>query len=359
MVTPVDPDTRRAQRRALPAGAEALGASNGPIARNAGPVVCCGTCPSGCEIDAKQAMHVVGAAAPPPQPAASCGRGQGQAGDRRAGRAVGVSCDTQAGAYEVRARAVVLAAGASARPSCCCRRGSQLVRAGRPWPQIHPACWVGARLRAGRARLGRRDAELVRRRVERTRVCSSRRPSRRSRSALTGFPERGRASSERHRRLRRARGDRRASVGAHSAGRVRVGRAAHAHPYRLGEDDAEAIRFGIARAAESTSPPARWRSIRRWPGCPSARARAGTRRSRASAFARRPAARGLPPDGNRRAWARTRSSMRRVAHRRGARLSSALHSGRLDLPDSLRVNPMITIMACARRIAAGIAERSR
>ena len=50
------------RRAATPAvcreGAEALGVSHGPILRNAGDVVCCGSCPTGCRIDAKQAAHV-------------------------------------------------------------------------------------------------------------------------------------------------------------------------------------------------------------------------------------------------------------------------------------------------------------
>ncbi len=39
-------------------GAEALGASGGPISRNAGGCVQCSSCPLGCEIDAKRATHV-------------------------------------------------------------------------------------------------------------------------------------------------------------------------------------------------------------------------------------------------------------------------------------------------------------
>ncbi len=39
-------------------GAAAIGASGGPISRNAGNCVQCSSCPFGCEIDAKRGMHV-------------------------------------------------------------------------------------------------------------------------------------------------------------------------------------------------------------------------------------------------------------------------------------------------------------
>src|SRR5207244_5926503 len=57
-VRPVDPAKAGRNAELCRLGAEAIGASNGPISRNANGVVCCGTCPSGCSIDAKQATHV-------------------------------------------------------------------------------------------------------------------------------------------------------------------------------------------------------------------------------------------------------------------------------------------------------------
>ena len=39
-------------------GAAALGASGGPIRRNAGACVQCSSCPLGCRLDAKRAAHV-------------------------------------------------------------------------------------------------------------------------------------------------------------------------------------------------------------------------------------------------------------------------------------------------------------
>jgi len=101
-------------------GAEALGVSNHPIARNAGDVVCCATCPTGCAIDAKRAMHVSDL---PRAVAAGC-RIRARAKVREviveSGRAVGVRC---AGGYEVRARAVVLAGGALGTPELLLSQG--------------------------------------------------------------------------------------------------------------------------------------------------------------------------------------------------------------------------------------------
>src|SRR5690349_4777257 len=123
-------------------GAEALGASNHPIARNAGDVVCCATCPTGCAIDAKRAMHV---SELPRAVAAGC---LIRAGTKvrevivESGRAVGVRCS---GGYEVRARAVVLAGGALGTPELLLAQG--LANSSGPVGRhlrIHPACWVGA-----------------------------------------------------------------------------------------------------------------------------------------------------------------------------------------------------------------------
>src|SRR4029077_1266186 len=57
-VKPLDPDRMcRTGVRAM-AGAAALGAAGGPIARNAGDCVQCSSCPFGCPLDAKRGMHV-------------------------------------------------------------------------------------------------------------------------------------------------------------------------------------------------------------------------------------------------------------------------------------------------------------
>src|SRR4051812_23087988 len=57
-VTPLDLETLGRNGQLCAEGAAALGASGGPISRNAGRCVQCSSCPLGCQIDAKQGMHV-------------------------------------------------------------------------------------------------------------------------------------------------------------------------------------------------------------------------------------------------------------------------------------------------------------
>src|ERR1044072_3593703 len=57
-VTPLDPERMGRNGQLALEGAAALGASGGPISRNAGRCVQCSSCPYGCQIDAKRGMHV-------------------------------------------------------------------------------------------------------------------------------------------------------------------------------------------------------------------------------------------------------------------------------------------------------------
>src|SRR4051812_14280959 len=57
-VTPLNLETLGRNGQLCAEGASALGASGGPISRNAGKCVQCSSCPLGCEIDAKRASHV-------------------------------------------------------------------------------------------------------------------------------------------------------------------------------------------------------------------------------------------------------------------------------------------------------------
>ena len=57
-VTPLDPERMGRNGQLAMEGAAAIGASGGPISRNAGNCVQCSSCPFGCEIDAKRGMHV-------------------------------------------------------------------------------------------------------------------------------------------------------------------------------------------------------------------------------------------------------------------------------------------------------------
>ncbi len=140
-VTPLDPERMGRNGQLAMEGAEAIGASGGPISRNAGRCVQCSSCPFGCEIDAKRGMHVSYL----PRAVAAGARLRTGVEARRVlvegGRAVGVRCRD----YTVRARlATVVAGGAMGTPELLLRSGLGGAQVGRNL-HIHPACWVGAR----------------------------------------------------------------------------------------------------------------------------------------------------------------------------------------------------------------------
>ncbi len=150
-VRPVDPERMGRNGQLLREGAEALGASHRPLARNAGGCFQCSSCPSGCRLDAKQAMHVSYL----PRAVAAGARLRARVEARRVvfsgPRATGVECaaggDGATRPFGVRARrAVVLAGGAFGTPELLLRSGfrSPSGALGRNL-RIHPACWVGAR----------------------------------------------------------------------------------------------------------------------------------------------------------------------------------------------------------------------
>jgi choline dehydrogenase-like flavoprotein len=165
-VTPVDPERMGRNGQLLLEGAEALGVSHHPLQRNAGRCSQCSSCPNGCRLDAKRAMHVSYL----PRAAAAGARIRAGVEVKKVlmegRRAIGVSgrtgmAWTQNGAptspngdgavpsraYTLRARkAVILAGGAFGTPELMLRSGlgSQSGELGRNL-RIHPACWVGAR----------------------------------------------------------------------------------------------------------------------------------------------------------------------------------------------------------------------
>jgi len=161
-VTPVDPERMGRNGQLAMEGAVALGASGGPIARNAGSCVQCSSCPFGCEIDAKRGMHV---SYLPRAVAAGARLRTGVQAHRiltEHGRATGVSCSTADGTekalyrgissrrppgrrFTVRARVgVIVAGGALGTPELLLRSGLGGRSVARNL-HIHPACWVGAR----------------------------------------------------------------------------------------------------------------------------------------------------------------------------------------------------------------------
>jgi len=152
-VTPLDPERMGRNGQLAMEGAAAIGASGGPISRNAGNCVQCSSCPYGCRIDAKRAMHVSYL----PRAAAAGARLRAGVEARRVlvedGRAAGVRClvtppegrDGGSRPYTVRARrATIVAGGALGTPELLLRSGLGGDQVGRNL-HIHPACWVGAR----------------------------------------------------------------------------------------------------------------------------------------------------------------------------------------------------------------------
>ena len=154
-VAPVDPESMGRNGQLLLEGAEALGVSHHPLSRNAGRCIQCSSCPLGCRLDAKRAMHVSYL----PRAVAAGARVRAGVEARRIrfenGRAVGLDCvrgvadqrHARPQPFTVRARhAVILAGGAFGTPELLLRSrvGSESGQIGRNL-RIHPACWVGAR----------------------------------------------------------------------------------------------------------------------------------------------------------------------------------------------------------------------
>ncbi|MGC1166230.1 MAG: GMC family oxidoreductase [Solirubrobacterales bacterium] len=150
-VKQLDPETMGRNGQLAMEGAAAIGASGAPIHRNAGNCTQCSSCPFGCEIDAKRGMHVSYL----PRAVAAGARIRAGVEVGRVlvedSRAVGVSGSTRAGTgskrrpFTVRARrAVIAAGGAFGTPELLQRSGLGGKQVGRNL-HIHPACWVGAR----------------------------------------------------------------------------------------------------------------------------------------------------------------------------------------------------------------------
>lgn len=357
-VQPVDAASAGRNAELCRAGADAIGASNGPIWRNAGDVVRCGTCPCGCALDAKQATHV---SELPRAVEAGCIVRAGARVERvlmEGGRAVGAAGRTREGDFEARARAVVVAAGAIGTPTLLLSQGiaNASGQLGRNL-HIHPACWVGARfdedVRGWEGVMQSwhvsewRDRGLF---LEATFT-----PFAFGAHWLPGAGPRFMARVERYGQL--------AVIGVHlaeraSAGRVHAGRRSRIS-YRLREADAAAIGFGIARAAEihfAAGALEVYPQIAGLPvvgrgdgGEPIDQRRFRPRDLRLEAF---------HPMGTARMGADARTSV--VSPTGEAHDVSGLYVADASiLPTTLGVNPMITIMACARRIARGLGDRLR
>jgi choline dehydrogenase-like flavoprotein len=160
-VTPLDLETLGRNGQLCAEGAKALGASGGPISRNAGRCIQCSSCPLGCRIDAKRATHVSYL----PRAVAAGARVRAGVQVQRIrtedGHVTGLACRAglpttaaqeaarngrpPAGRdWEVRAKAVISAGGAFGTPELLLRSGIRHPALGRHL-HVHPAAWIGAR----------------------------------------------------------------------------------------------------------------------------------------------------------------------------------------------------------------------
>jgi choline dehydrogenase-like flavoprotein len=160
-VRPLDPETMGRNGQLCMQGAEAIGASGGPISRNAGDCVQCSSCPLGCRIDAKRASHV---SYLPRAVAAGARVRAGVMAERvlvEDGRAVGLECRAglpttaaeemargdrlaETRSWRVSARTVISAGGAFGTPELLLRSGIRHAELGRNL-HVHPAAWIGGR----------------------------------------------------------------------------------------------------------------------------------------------------------------------------------------------------------------------
>jgi choline dehydrogenase-like flavoprotein len=370
-VAPVDPATMGRNGQLCMEGAEAIGARGGPIRRNAGACVQCSSCPLGCRLDAKRAMHVSYL------PRAVAAGARLRAGveaitvgveDRRATgvvcRAGGPITAAESAArngrppvsrpYKVRARAVISAGGAFGTPELLMRSGISHVHLGRHL-HVHPAAWIGAHYEEEvRGWDGVMQSYYVDQwEADRILLEATFTPLSFGAQWLPGVgPEHARRIAD---------FGRTGSIGVHlhdrSEGRVGVSAKGELRlSYRLRADEAKLIQFGIARAAQ----------IHFAAGATEVYPNVGPAsvipRGRLAEFE----ALGLTPADLRLEAFHPMSTARMgsdpaesVTDTDGAvRGVSGLYVADASLlPTSVGVNPMMTIIACASRIARGVAER--
>ncbi len=364
-VAPVDPETMGRNGQLLREGAIELGLSHAPLSRNAGRCNQCSSCPNGCRLDAKRAMHVTYL----PRAVNAGARVRAGVEARRVvfsgRRATGVECvagvaDGGPGRpFKVEARrGVVLAGGAFGTPELLLR-SSFVSGSGQLGHnlRIHPASWVGGRFdEQVRGWDGVMQSYAV---DEWEHEHGLLLEATFTPLAFGGawLPGAGAAHQEAMLSY-----DRIASTGIHlsdrSSGRVRLARDGSLRvTYRLLREDAERLYFGIARAAEILYA-AGAREV-----LPQVSGMLSLPRGRIADFeAKPPPARALRleafhPMGTARMDA---DPARGVVGTDGAVHGAEglyVADGSV-LPSSIGVNPMITIIAVAARAAREIAARA-
>ncbi|HSR94169.1 MAG TPA: GMC family oxidoreductase [Solirubrobacterales bacterium] len=361
-VTPLDPERMGRNGQLAMEGAAALGASGGPISRNAGNCIQCSSCPYGCRIDAKRGMHV----SYMPRAVAAGARLRTGVEARQVivedGRAVGVRCAVRPAGepngarsrYTVRARrATIVAGGALGTPELLLRSGLGGAQVGRNL-HIHPACWVGARYEEEvRGWEGVMQSYYVDQ-WESERILLE--------ATFTPLPFGGawlQGSGREHQQAILEFGHV-SSIGVQltdeSAGRVGIARDGSIRAsYGLSDEDARRVVFGIARAAEihfAAGASEVYPNIGRAPVL------------RPGETAEFEATRFKPSELRLEAFHPQGTARIAGDAREGVCAAAGSVNGVDDLyvadaslfPTAVGVNPMMTIIAFAKRIAAGIAE---
>jgi choline dehydrogenase-like flavoprotein len=357
-VTQLDPERMGRNGQLTMEGAAALGASGAPIFRNAGNCVQCSSCPYGCAIDAKRGMHVSYL----PRAVAAGARVRAGVEAQRVlvedGRAVGLACATRdAGGrertYEVRARrAVIAAGGAFGTPELLLRSGLGGEQVGRNF-HIHPACWVGARYEE---EVRGWDGVMQSFYVDEWEPQGVLLEATFTPLAFGGAWLAGTGADHQRSLLEFGHVG---SIGVHlcdrSQGRVGLGNdGAIRASYKLTREDADRIHYGIARAAEVHFAAG---AVEVYPNIP----RFGTlKRSELAAFE---AARLKPSELRLEAFHPMGTARISADPRQGVCAADGSVRGTRDLyvadaslfPTSVGVNPMMTIIACAKQVSRTVA----
>jgi choline dehydrogenase-like flavoprotein len=364
-VRPVDPERMGRNGQLLMEAAEAMGVSHHPLSRNAGHCVECSSCPYGCRLDAKRAMHVSYL----PRAVAAGARVRAGVEARRiafeGARATGVECVAgvadprapHARPFSVRARrAVIVAAGAFGTPELLLRSGvrSPSGELGRNL-RIHPACWVGARFDE---EVNGWDGVMQSYAVDEWRDRGILLEATFTPLAFGGHWMPG-VGAEHQERL--ASYGHIASTGVHlsdrSSGRVTLaGDGSVRIGYRLTRDDAARLSFGIARAAELFYAAGAREVYPQIGGLPTIARNRVAELDASPPPARRLRLEAFHPLGTARMDA---DPARGVVGTDGSVHGyRSLHVADASLfCSSIGVNPMMTIIAMAARVARGLGER--
>jgi choline dehydrogenase-like flavoprotein len=359
-VTQLDPNRMGRNGQLAMEGAESLGVSGAPIHRNAGDCVQCSSCPFGCEIDAKRGMHVSYL----PRAVAAGARVRTGVEAQRVlledGRAIGVGCSAREisgreRSFTVRARrAVIAAGGAFGTPELLLRSGLGGAQVGRNL-HIHPACWVGARYAEEvRGWEGVMQSYYVDQWEARQRVLLE--------ATFTPLAFGGAwlvGSGAEHQRSMLDFGHV-GSIGVHlcdrSSGRVGLANeGALRASYRLTDEDARRVVFGIARAAEIHFAAG---ATEVYPNIPRAGILGPGDLAQFEATSFKPSELRLEafhPMGT----ARIAADPRRGVCAADGSVNGApgLYVADASLfPTSVGVNPMMTVIAFAKQVSRGIAE---